>query len=71
MQSSLLGRPLIRHKGVWHVVERRVQESPRQAFAVAWKQAKGDSPEEAYRAWFAEQRAISKVLYLNKKENGS
>jgi hypothetical protein len=64
--------PLIRSKGsVWHIVEARPHESPRQTFAIAWKQVAGQTPEDAYRAWFAEQRAISKVLYLNKKENGS
>jgi hypothetical protein len=69
---EFLMQPLIRSKGgVWHVVEARVHESPRQAFGIAWKQVAGQTPEDAYRAWFAEQRAISKVLYLNKKENGS
>ena len=65
-------QPMLRSNGVWHVVDRRPHESPRQGFAIGWKQVKGQTPEDAYRSWFAEQREISKVLYLNKKEkNGS
>lgn len=60
-------KPMVRHAGKWHVVELHPNEAPRITWNVVWKQLKGMTPLEAYRAYYAEQREISKVLYLNKK----
>lgn len=60
--------PLVRHKNTWHVITPRPHESPRQTFDIAWKQIQGTQHPE--KEWYAEQRRISKVLYLNKKQDG-
>jgi hypothetical protein len=60
--------PLVRYKGVWHAVAPRPHESPRQTFGIAWKQIQGSTQPE--REWYVQQRTISKVLYLNKKQDG-
>ena len=56
--------------GQWYAVELKPDEPPKQSFAVSWKQINNNiSAEQAYRDWFAEQRAISKIVYLNKNEH--
>ncbi len=60
--------PLVRFKNTWHVVPPRPHESPRQTFGIAWKAIQGSSKPE--QDWYAQQREISKVLYLNKKQDG-
>ena len=63
-------KPLLSKGGQWYAVELKPDEPPKQSFAVSWKQINNNiSAEQAYRDWFAEQRAISKIVYLNKNEH--
>jgi hypothetical protein len=61
-------KPMVRHAGKWHIVEPPSHEPPRVTWNVAWKQLKGMTVQDSYRQYYAQQREISKVLYLNKKD---
>lgn len=64
-------KTLVRNNGKWHIIEPKEYEPERQTLEIAWKQIKdGMTPEESYRIWYAEQKEIRKVLYLNKKKDG-
>jgi hypothetical protein len=55
--------PVIRVHGKWYAVTPKPFEPERQTYNIAHRIIKGETPEQAYREWFAQERKDSKLLY--------
>ena len=55
---------IIRYKGKWYKINKKPYESETQTIQVAWRQVRDqNTPEEAYRKFFENQREEARILY--------
>lgn len=63
---------IVRYQGKWYKIVAKPYEPERQTYEISWDLVKqqNTTKEEAYRAWFAKQREIVKVLYPSFRKDG-
>jgi len=55
---------IIRYKGKWYKISKKPYEPETQTIQVAWRQIRDqNTPEEAYRKFFENQREEARILY--------
>lgn len=55
---------IIRYKGKWYKISKKPYEPETQTIQVAWRQVRDqNTPEEAYRKFFENQREEARILY--------
>lgn len=55
---------IIRYKGKWYKINKKPYEPETQTIQVAWRQVRDqNTPEEAYRKFFENQREEARILY--------
>jgi len=55
--------PAIRVQGKWYKITAKPYEPERQTYNIAYRIIQGATPQQAYRAWFEQERKDAKLLY--------
>lgn len=63
---------IVRYQGKWYKIIPKPYEPERQTYEIAWSLIKQPNltKEEAYRAWYANEREVVKVLYPSFRKDG-